>query len=86
MGVHFATNRVIPDIIPVLGYLDEVILLPFGILGSVLSDTKSCIGRMSNDSLPNSQKVAEKLGCGDCTPSPSLWISLATSILFKLVI
>ncbi|WP_372447608.1 YkvA family protein [Neobacillus rhizophilus] len=38
----FSPIDLIPDFIPILGYLDEVVLLPFGIM-LVEDDTKRCI-------------------------------------------
>jgi uncharacterized membrane protein YkvA (DUF1232 family) len=75
---------IIPDVIPVLGYLDEVILLPLGLLGA--------FSLIPNHILQECRVIASQ------TPKRLrknwvaaiiillIWISLATSILFKWII
>lgn len=74
----------IPDFIPVLGYLDEVVLLPLGILGAFTM--------IPNHVLQECREIAEKnqkqLRRNWVAAAIILlvWISLATSILFKWII
>ena len=74
----------IPDVIPVLGYLDEVILLPLGILGAFTL--------IPNPVLQECRVTASQAPIGlrkNWTAAIIIlliWISLATSLLFKWVI
>lgn len=74
----------IPDFIPVLGYLDEAVLLPLGILGAFTM--------IPNHVLQECREIAEntpkKLRRNWVAAAIILlvWISLATSILFKWII
>jgi uncharacterized membrane protein YkvA (DUF1232 family) len=74
----------IPDVIPILGYLDEVILLPLGILGAftlipnhVLQECRVTASKAPKRLRKNWTAAIIIL---------LIWISLATSILFKWVI
>ncbi|WP_160719668.1 YkvA family protein [Bacillus sp. USDA818B3_A] len=74
----------IPDFIPVLGYLDEVILLPLGILGvftlipnQVLQECRVMASR--------TPKMLQKNWAAGVVII-LVWISLATTVLFKWVI
>lgn len=74
----------IPDVIPVLGYLDEAILLPLGILGAFTM--------IPNHVLQECREIAEKApkrlrkNWAAAVVILLIWISLATSILFKWII
>lgn len=74
----------IPDVIPVLGYLDEVILLPLGILGAftLIPD------HVLQECRVLASQTPKRLGKNWAAAIVILlvWISLATSILFKWVI
>lgn len=74
----------IPDVIPVLGYLDEAILLPLGILGAFTM--------IPDHVLLECREIAEKApkklrkNWAAAFVILLVWISLATSILFKWII
>ncbi|MFB5195295.1 YkvA family protein [Neobacillus sp. KR4-4] len=74
----------IPDFIPVLGYLDEVILLPLGILGvftlipnQVLQECRVMASRTP---------IMLRKNWAAAIVILLVWISLATTVLFKWVI
>lgn len=74
----------IPDFIPVLGYLDEVILLPLGILGA-FTLIPNHILQECRMMAPRTPKMLRK-NWAAAIVILLVWISLATTVLFKWVI
>ncbi|MCM3567196.1 YkvA family protein [Neobacillus mesonae] len=74
----------IPDVIPVLGYLDEAILLPLGILGAFSLIPKEVLNECRVQASQTPKKLQKKWA--GAIIIMLIWISLATSILFRWVI
>lgn len=74
----------IPDVIPVLGYLDEVVLLPLGVLGAykmiprdVLEECRMTANQQTTPSLRKNWLAAVVIVL--------VWIGLMIGILFKWI-
>ncbi|GIN87872.1 hypothetical protein J6TS2_42580 [Heyndrickxia sporothermodurans] len=73
----------IPDVIPILGYVDEAILLPLGIIGAFAMIPKSILEECKAIASQNSSKLQKNWAAAIVILL--VWISLATSILFTLI-
>jgi uncharacterized membrane protein YkvA (DUF1232 family) len=73
----------IPDVIPILGYVDEAILLPLGILGAFAMIPKSILEECKAIACQNSTKLRKNWAAAIVILL--VWISLATSVLFTLI-
>ncbi|QQZ10407.1 YkvA family protein [Heyndrickxia vini] len=71
----------IPDVIPVLGYLDEVILLPLGILGAFSLIPKHILQECRVTASSTPKKLRKNWPAAIVIVL--VWFSLTTSILFK---
>jgi uncharacterized membrane protein YkvA (DUF1232 family) len=74
----------IPDVIPVLGYLDEVILLPLGILGAFTLIPNHVLQECRVTASQGPKRLRRNWAAAIVILL--IWISLATSILFKWII
>lgn len=74
---------IIPDIIPILGYLDEAILLPIGILGAFAMIPKWILEECKVTAYQNSTKLRKSWAAA--VVILLVWAGLATSILFALM-
>ncbi|MGE8207778.1 YkvA family protein [Heyndrickxia sp. NPDC080065] len=74
---------IIPDFIPILGYVDEAILLPIGILGAFSMIPKSILEECKAIASQNSTKLRKNWAAAIVILL--VWISLAASILFTLI-
>ncbi|WP_249310708.1 YkvA family protein [Bacillus sp. FJAT-49736] len=74
----------IPDVIPVLGYVDEAILLPLGILGAFTLIPSQILQECKEKASQNSSKLRKSWAAAIVILL--VWISVAASILYKWVI
>lgn len=74
----------IPDVIPVLGYLDEVILLPLGILGAFTLIPNHVLQECRVTASQTPKRLRKNWAAAIIILL--VWLSLATSVLFKWII
>lgn len=75
---------IIPDVIPVLGYLDEAILLPLGIYGALNMIPKDVLEECRSTAELMNNKLQKNWIAGGIIISG--WAILAAWVLFKWVI
>ena len=69
-GYALSPIDLIPDFVPVLGYLDDLLIVPLGILAVVKLGPAERHGRAPSRSLPHSRKAGEPYNC--CSDPPHL--------------
>jgi uncharacterized membrane protein YkvA (DUF1232 family) len=81
VGYAFSPIDLIPDFIPVLGYLDELVLLPLGIMavramipGEILAECRERANRLEGD--PRNWIAAAIIA--------AIWLCLATAAIYWL--